>query len=145
MVFSCSIYMCHKIIFGIFEGMKKKRATNTTNSIRTHATGVRFSSYQFVVFFMLIYLPKVHSRLCGFFVAYEILKVRLSRQSNDNFAQFISVRYQFLDLQFRLIPESIIQRTLEGFPGCIAYIFVKFVPFGGYMTFPDCIKKIFSI
>src|SRR5660398_254448 len=76
MVFSCSIYMCHKIIFGIFEGMKKKGATNTTNSIRTHATGVRFSSYQFVVFFMLIYLPKVHSRLCGFFVAYEILKVR---------------------------------------------------------------------
>src|SRR5660398_250492 len=26
---------------------EKKGATNTTNSIRTHATGVRFSSYQF--------------------------------------------------------------------------------------------------
>ena len=44
---------------------EKKIATNTTNSIRTHATGVRFSSYQFVVFFMFIYVPKVHSRLCG--------------------------------------------------------------------------------
>ncbi|MDO8726866.1 MAG: hypothetical protein Q7J35_12425 [Candidatus Methanoperedens sp.] len=39
----------------------KRIATNTTNSIRTHATGVGFSSYQFVVFFMFIYVPKVHS------------------------------------------------------------------------------------
>src|SRR5659263_745639 len=36
--------------------VRKKRATNTTNSILTHATRVRFSSYPFVVFFMLIHL-----------------------------------------------------------------------------------------
>jgi hypothetical protein len=35
-----------------------KLTTNTTNSIRTHATGVRFSSYKFVVFFMYIYEPQ---------------------------------------------------------------------------------------
>jgi hypothetical protein len=31
----------------------------TTNSIRTHATEVRFSSYKFVVFFMYIYEPQI--------------------------------------------------------------------------------------
>jgi len=35
-----------------------KLTTNTTNSIRTHATGVRLSSYKFVVFFMYIYEPQ---------------------------------------------------------------------------------------
>jgi len=36
----------------------KKIATNTTNSIRTHAIGVRFCSYQFVVFFKFICEPQ---------------------------------------------------------------------------------------
>jgi len=52
----------------------KKIATNTTNSIRTDATGVRFSSYQFVAFFMFIYEIEVHSRLCGL-ITKKIIKI----------------------------------------------------------------------
>src|SRR5659263_703736 len=42
MVFSCSIYMCHKIIFGIFEGMKKKEQ-------RTQRTRYELTPPEFVL------------------------------------------------------------------------------------------------
>jgi hypothetical protein len=45
-------------------GMKK--ISNEHNELeRTHAARVRFSLYQFVAFFIFIYDPGVHSRLCG--------------------------------------------------------------------------------
>ena len=58
----------------------KKIATNTTNSIRTHATGVRFSSYQFVVFF----IPEIIKSL-------EVFDYPFATPSGMSFTTFLAI------------------------------------------------------
>ena len=84
-------YQSIQTIFASFALWYEKIATNTTNSIRTHNTGVRFSSYQFVAFFMFTYEPE-------FIVDFAVNKKRaLQRAQKVQSVQHLCIINNVLD------------------------------------------------